>query len=265
MADAAPRFSPCGDAALSVEFGDAVDPALSAQVLALDAAVAEAAAAGAIGGIVETAPSFRALFVRFDPLATDHAALIAALRPLAAAARPEARAPGRSWRLPVCYEGGCAPDLAETAAAAGLSTSALVDLHVDRSHVVYMLGFLPGCPYLGDLPAPLRLPRLADPRLRAPAGSVGVAVGLTVIYPAESPGGWRLIGRSPAPLFDPSAEPPALLAPGDRVRFEPIDGRRFERLRAAADAGEWRPEPEAAPRGGVLGAADRAARTTGGP
>lgn len=239
MTDAEPRFLPFGDAALLVEYGRRVDRGLSARVLALDAAVQDAA----IPGIVETAPSFRSLMVQFDPLQTELGAVVERLRPLAEQAVAErSDRPARIWRIPACYEGDCAPDLDEVAERAGLDRSAVVDLHVGQDHHVYMIGFLPGCPYMGDLPAEIDFPRRKDPRMRVPAGSVAIAIGLTVIYPADSPGGWRLIGRTPAALFDPAAVPPILLEPGDAVRFEPIGARAYERIAVAVAAGDWRPE-----------------------
>lgn len=230
-----PRFLPFGDAALLVEFGDRVDPALSARVMGLDARLA----AADIPGLIETAPSFRSLMVQFDPLETEGEAVAAAIRPLCAgldAAEPE----GRLWRVPVCYEGDLATDLEDVAARAGLAPEAVVALHAEAEHSVYMIGFLPGCPYLGGLPAEIDLPRRTDPRVRVPKGSVAIAAGLTVIYPVESPGGWNLIGRTPVPLFDPGAAPPALFAPGDRVRFEPVGRADYDRL---AECGRM-PVPE---------------------
>jgi inhibitor of KinA len=97
-----------------------------------------------------------------------------------------------------------------------------------------MLGFLPGFPYMGDLPPELTLPRRADPRLRVPAGSISIATSLTAIYPYESPGGWHLIGATPIRMFDPERPEPALFAPGDRVSFYPIDAAEFAAIRAAA-------------------------------
>ncbi|MEO0823158.1 MAG: 5-oxoprolinase subunit PxpB [Pseudomonadota bacterium] len=236
----APRILPFGDGALIVEYGDRVDRALSAKVLALDAAMTAAPPPG----LQETAPSFRSLLVRFDPLETDGAAMEAAIRALLAtsAGGGAAQAPRRLWTLPVCHDGELAPDLDAVAERAGLTRSAVIDLHTAMEHHVYMIGFLPGCPYLGDLPAAIDFPRRTDPRLRVPAGSVAIAVGLTVIYPVESPGGWHLIGRCPARLFDIAAEgPPALLSPGDRVRFEPVSAARYAELARAAEAGEWAP------------------------
>lgn len=228
-----------GDSALLVEFGDRVDPALNAAVMALDSAVAEAG----IPGIVETAPSFRSLLVEFDPLRTDGVAVTGALRTLLSDLQ-SVEAAGRRWVVPVCYEGDLAPDLGAVADRVGLEPVRVVDLHTGAEHRVHMIGFLPGCPYLGGLPPEIDLPRRADPRLRVPKGAVAIAVGLTVIYPTESPGGWNLIGRTPAEMFAIGANPPALLAPGDRVRFDPVGRAAFDDMERAAAAGDWMPEME---------------------
>ena len=144
----------------------------------------------------------------------------------------------RLWRIPVCYEGEYAPDLAEVATRTGLDPDDVVRLHTTVRFHVYMLGFLPGFPYLGDLPERLILPRRKDPRLRVPAGSVAVATNLTAVYAHESPGGWHLIGRTPVVFFDAKKDRPSVLAPGDAVVFKPIGKDEFQRLAviAATDA-----------------------------
>jgi KipI family sensor histidine kinase inhibitor len=230
-----------GDAAFTVEFGNAIGPAPRAAVNALDAAIARAQAAGGLPGLIETMPTFRSLTVFFDPLVTGRAALIDALQPLlddGAAASP---VPGRLWRLPVCYEGDAGPDLADTARALGLGVDEVVERHSATVFSIYMLGFLPGFPFMGDLPQTLRLPRRTEPRVRVPAGSVAIAGELTAIYPWESPGGWHLLGRCPVRLFDASREPPALLAAGDRVHFHPVATDEFRRLDEAVRANELAP------------------------
>ncbi|HOB97071.1 MAG TPA: 5-oxoprolinase subunit PxpB [Aquabacterium sp.] len=233
-----PRLLDAGDGAFTIEFGDRIDPALSARVAALDRAVRAAIAQGALPGVVETMPTFRSLTVLYDPLRTRRAEVQAALGPLLAAGDDAAASAGRQWRLPVGYGGEAGADLDELAAAAGLSREAVIDLHAGTIYRVYMIGFLPGFPFMGDLPAPLHRPRRAEPRLRVPAGAVAVANGLTAVYPWQSPGGWHLIGRCPVPLFDAAADQPSLLAPGDSVRFEPVSPARLAELEAAIAAGD---------------------------
>lgn len=228
------EFLPSGDTALVVQFGDRIDRALSEAVLRLDANLAEAA----LPGVVETVPTFRSLLVHYDPLHTSAEALIRAIEALLDRPRQLHRA-AKLWHIPVCYEGDYAPDLAEVAKASGLGPEEVVALHSVTRYHVYMIGFLPGYPYMGDLPEPLRLPRRVDPRVRVPPGSVAIATAMTAVYPFESPGGWHLIGATPVRLFDPQRDPPALLAPGDGVRFEPIGPDRFAELRADDEAGRY--------------------------
>lgn len=235
------RILDAGDAALTIEFGSIIDPALLAEVNALDAAVLRRKQAGELPGVIETMPTFRSLTVFFDPLVTDRDAVLATLQPLIAAAEHGSTTDGRHWRLPVCYEGEAAPDLAEVAGAIGIGEDEVVALHSGTEYLVYMIGFLPGFPFMGDLPAPLRLPRRAQPRVRVPAGSVAIATGLTAIYPWESPGGWHLLGRCPVPLFDARRTSPSLLAAGDRVRFVPVSAQECRAIEAGLASAEIDP------------------------
>jgi KipI family sensor histidine kinase inhibitor len=236
----AARLLPCGDTALAVELGDAVNRHVNALVLAL----AERLAAAAIAGVVEAVPTFRSLTIHYDPLAVSHKELKARLAPLLSGLRA-AEDSGRRWRIPVCYDESFAPDLAEVAERTGLSAARVVEAHSSVAYHIYMMGFLPGHPYLGDLPAALALPRRRTPRTSVPPGSVAIATTLSAIYPLESPGGWHLVGRTPALLWDIRRERPALLAAGDRVRFVPISRGEHDALASRAAAGEWQPEPEA--------------------
>ena len=219
-----PRLLALGDAALTVEFGDGIAPATHACVLGFAAALETLAADGRLPGVLEWVPTFRSVSVHFDPDRVDSAALAAALLALAGEGR-RATASGRVRTLPVCFDDDFAPDLADVAAHAGLTREAVGDLLAATEFTVYMLGFLPGFPYLGGLPAALEMPRLATPRTCVAAGSVAIAGRMCAVYPWDSPGGWRLVGRTGARLFD-ATDParPALLAPGDRVRWQPVAG-----------------------------------------
>ncbi|HEV2008189.1 MAG TPA: 5-oxoprolinase subunit PxpB, partial [Burkholderiales bacterium] len=185
------RFLPAGDTAVIVEFGDSIDRQLSDRVLRLSALVR----AANLPGVVETVPTFRSLMVHYEPLATDSASLTAAIEKLLDSSRVEAK-PVKLWRIPACYAISHAPDLADVAQRSGLSAADVVRLHSGTRFHIYMLGFVPGYPYMGDLPGPLVLPRRADPRIRVPAGSIAIATHMTAIYPLESPGGWHLIGST---------------------------------------------------------------------
>ena len=234
------RFVNSGDRALVVEFGDVVDRALNDRVLALDAHLKSAA----IPGVVETVPTFRSLMVHYDPLRTGAADLTRTIEGLLGSVGALDRQP-RTWRFPVCYEGECAPDLEDVAKRTGLTPDRVVALHNAATYHVYMIGFLPGFPYMGDIAEELRLPRRENPRVRVPRGSVAIAMNQTAIYALESPGGWHLIGTTPVRLFDLTRDDPALLAAGDKVVFDPVDAKTFAEMRAAADAGKLDIRPEA--------------------
>ena len=233
------RFLSAGDRALVVEFGDRIERALSNDVLRLDATLRSRG----LPGVVETVPTFRSLMVHYHPGTTSCADLKRAIASLLDR-QPDPHATATLWRVPACYEGSFAPDLDEVANRTGLAPSEVVALHSRTRYHVYMLGFLPGFPYMGDLPHELALPRRADPRLHVPAGSVSIATTLTAIYPSQSPGGWHLIGATPIRLFDPARSRPALLAPGDAVQFEPIDPGSFASIRKAVDSGKYEVDNE---------------------
>ena len=212
------RFLPVGDAAISVEFGDAIDPALNARVRGLDRALRDRP----FPGFREAAPTYRSLLVLYDPRATRFADACAALR-ARAEAPPAADLAGRLVTVPTRYGGADGPDLGAVARAHGLTEAEAVATHASLEYTAFMLGFMAGFAYLGTLPAALDTPRRSTPRVRVPAGSVGIAGRQTGIYPVASPGGWNLIGRTSVRLFDPRGDPPSLIQTGDSVRFVPVD------------------------------------------
>lgn len=245
------RFLAAGDTALTVEFGDRAELGLSLQIQKLWREVE----AARIAGFVEAVPTLRSLTVHYDPSATSAMALKAVLLPLALdiARGAEASVPvdqaapaARRWVIPACYESEYGPDVEPVAAECGLAPLQVTELHSSVPYRVLMLGFLPGHPYIGDLPPPLRLPRRASPRTSVKPGSIAIATTMSVMYPLESPGGWHIIARTPVRLFDPRRAEPSLLAPGDEVRFRPIVGEEFEALSAGAADGTWEIEPEGA-------------------
>ena len=176
---------------------------------------------GGIRGILNFHPAYSSVLVDFDPRLRGFAELEALLRELAAAGNG-ADAIERMVEIPVRYGGEYGPDLEDVARHTGLSAARVVELHSSAGYLVHFLGFSPGFPYLGGLPAELATPRLAAPRKLVPGGSVAIGGSQTGVYPVDSPGGWRIIGRTPLRLFDAEASPPALLAMGDSVRFRPI-------------------------------------------
>lgn len=226
------RCLPCGDTALTLQLGEVIDRATAARVRAL----AEAVSAASLPGVLDSVPAYLSLTVHYDPLETSFAALADTLAPMAAGLSEAPAEAGRRWRLPVCFDGeGFAPDLPHVAAWAGLDPEAVIDDMIGAEQIVYMIGFAPGQPYLGDLPDRLAIPRRETPVQSIPAGSVVVATGKTVIYPVANPTGWHVVGRTPVPLFDMARDPPSLLAAGDSVRFERIDRAEFGALAAQAE------------------------------
>jgi inhibitor of KinA len=236
------RFLPAGDTAVVVEFGDRVDRALSARVLAL----AQALRAAPPAGVVDVVPTFRSLLVHYDPLVTGGKDVVAAIRALSATGGDDGR-PRRRWTIPACYAPELAPDLADVAEQTGLTVEEVVARHARIEFHVYMIGFAPGHPYMGDLPSELALPRRPEPRLRVPAGSIAIASMLSVIHPTDNPTGWHVIGAAPVRLFDPRWERPSLLAPGDVVRFEPVALHEFEAIKSAVEANAFTPVGEDIP------------------
>jgi inhibitor of KinA len=232
------RLLDAGDGALTIEFGATISAALVAEVAAFEQAIDVARAGGALAGVTETVPTFRSLTLLYDPLSTTRAELDPVLHTLLGKRHAVPAAAPRRWSLPVCYGGDFGADLADVAAACGQSPDEVVRLHAGTEFTVYMLGFMPGFPFMGGLPEVLAVPRRREPRVRVPAGSVAITGELTAIYPWESPGGWQLLGRCPVPLFNAAAATPVLLAPGDRVRFEAVTAQRLVELEAALRHGE---------------------------
>lgn len=236
-----PRLLPLGDTAWTLEFGDSIDPALHARVLGLAEALgaARAGAGAPFSAIVDVVPTFRSLTVHYDPLATDGERLGQDLLHLAQSAGSASQV-GRQWRIPVCFDPEYAPDLDELAQSKGLSRDAVIALMGGATFQVYMIGFMPGFPYMGGLPTVLEMPRLASPRKAVPARSLAVAGAMCAVYPWESPGGWRLLGRTPVPMFSASeTDSPSLLASGDRVRWQAIDKSRYLEIEAQVAAGAF--------------------------
>jgi len=207
------QIAPAGDRALLVTLGRSIDPELLGHVLALDQALQDRRPIG----LVSTVTAYGALLCHYDAAATDPARLEDAIRELEG--KVEASIPsGVIVDIPTRYDG---PDLPEVALRTNLTPADVIERHAGREYLVYCVGFAPGFTYCGAIPDEIAVPRLASPRLRVPAGSIGIAGRQTGIYAVESPGGWNLIGRTALRLLDPAADPPARFRPGDRLRFLP--------------------------------------------
>lgn len=234
-----PVLRSAGEGGIVVELGDAIDAALNARVHQLAGEVR-----ARLGDrIIEVVPTYRSLLVRHDPLRVPRRVLVRELEEMVAGlpADAAATAAARTVHVPACYGGELGPDLAFVAQHAGLEPREVVAIHSGATYQVFMLGFTPGFPYLGGMPSRIATPRLETPRQRVEAGCVGIGGVQTGIYPVASPGGWRLIGRTPLRLFDPGAGSPFLLAPGDHLRFVPITRAEYDDVRARVAAGTYRP------------------------
>ncbi|BFU90884.1 MAG: allophanate hydrolase [Nitrospira sp.] len=221
------RILPLGDSAITIEFGNEIDPLINAQ------AVAFAKTVGDQGwlGILDIVPTYRSVTVFYDPLQWSVPLLIKTLRGLPRPGPHESESSSTIHDIPVLYGGEWGPDLEEVATFAGLRPGDAIALHTSMPYRVYMLGFSPGFPYLSPIPERLAMPRHSTPRTKVPAGSVGIADRQTGIYPITTPGGWRLIGRTPISMYRKTSPIPFLLKPGDLVQFRSIDRNEFEQLR----------------------------------
>lgn len=230
---AAPVFLDAGEAALVVEFGRTVDPAISDRVLALDMALA----ADPPEGLRELVPTYRSLMIHYDPLRLDRARLIALVEERLAAPATRGRA-AALWTVPCCYDLPHAEDLVEMAALLGLTPAEAVAIHASARYRVYMYGFSPGFTYLGGLPETIAISRRAKPRPPHESKAVLVGGGLSAIASFSMPTGWYVVGRTPERLYAPERPSAFLFEPGDSLRFEPIDAATFAMLDARAEAGE---------------------------
>ena len=226
------KFLPCGDTALSIQFGEAIERELSLRIIR----IAKQLRAARLPGVLEVVPTYRALLLHYDPLVVTSSQLRARVEPLlAASSAPELESP-RRWLIPICFDPEFAPDFEYLCQASNSSARELELALTTTEQHVYMLGFAPGQPYMGDLPAQLNIPRRRQPIPRAERGSVLIATGLTIIYPVPNPTGWYVVGRTPIELFDPQRASPALFQAGDQVRFQAITKPEFTRLAAAVAA-----------------------------
>lgn len=227
------RFLRMGEQGLLAEVGWGIDRTSNVRVHRLASALKRQA----VAGILELVPCYRSLLILFDPLFLSRKILQETVTRLVNNNDFEdtPREGGKVVRLPVCYGGDFGPDLEFVACHNGLSPEEVITLHSREVYQVYMLGFLPGFPYLGGLPKRIATPRLQTPRKKVVSGSVGIAGSQTGVYPLESPGGWRIIGRTPLRLFDPFRAEPFLVSAGDSIRFDPIDRAVYDRMESSRE------------------------------
>jgi KipI family sensor histidine kinase inhibitor len=234
MAEAT-RYLVAGDAAIVVEFGDRIDPAINRRVRELCLALDRAR----VDGVSDLVPTYRSLLVNYDPRVTRFDALRERLADIETSLAATPVPPPRVVEVPTSYGGEFGPDLPFVAEHAGLTADEVVAIHSSAHYLVYMMGFSPGFTYLGGMSERIAAPRLKTPRTAIPAGSVGIAQQQTGIYPVESPGGWQLIGRTPVRLFDPSHKPPVIVEAGDYIKFVPVNRDEYQRIEDGLKAGTW--------------------------
>jgi KipI family sensor histidine kinase inhibitor len=235
-----PRFLPAGDRGLLVEFENAVSIEINNQVRAL----AIGLEAARIPGLIEVIPTYRSLGIEYDPLTITFDGLERQVREVARHLDPGILPAPTLVQIPTVYGGVYGPDLPYVAHHAGLCEAEVIRLHSQTVYHVYMIGFSAGFAYLGGLPERLHTPRLPSPRIKVPKGSVAIGGSQTGAYPAETPGGWRIIGRTFVNLFDPLEEIPTPMQPGDQVQFVPISEEEFLRAVSRAIGGPAEIEKE---------------------
>lgn len=224
-----------GDTGLVVEFGKSINRSVSSVALYLEQSLSRLE----IEGLIEIVPTFRSVLVQFDPLVLSVDKLLARIDQILQS-QHDPNSSQKHWTLPVCYDAEFGIDLLALSGQLGLSPKHIAQMHSSRLYYVYMLGFLPGQPYLGDTVAELTIKRLEKPRWRVPAGVVGIAGGMTSIFPLETPCGWHIVGRCPVPMWQSAPVAAPQLHPGDRVTFIPVSLREFKILQSDIAAGTFR-------------------------
>jgi KipI family sensor histidine kinase inhibitor len=222
-----------GDRGMLVEYGDVIDPEVNRRVRALSLAIK----GEGLEGLLEVIPTYRSFLILYDPLATHPERIVEGLQALEKRLTAIRIPPPKTVEIPVCYGGEFGPDIDFVATAHGLTVEAVILIHSEPAYQIYMMGFTPGFPFLGGLPERLATPRLETPRTLVPAGSVGIAANQTGVYPVASPGGWRIIGRTPLALFDATREEPFLYRAGDFIKFKPISEAEYSDMAPAAREG----------------------------
>jgi inhibitor of KinA len=223
-------IEPLGDNSIIIDLGDDISREIQQKVKKVSSFFEE----NAFDWLIETVPGFTTVAVFYDPLKIKHATLpyekvCDELAPLLEKLEIDQDAEPRIVEIPVCYGGEFGPDLEEVAERNGLTAEEVIDIHSNGEYIVYMIGFAPGFPYIGGMSDKIAAPRRKNPRLKIPAGSVGIAGKQTGVYPIETPGGWQLIGRTPRKLFLPDGETPSLLQAGDQIKFVPISEDEFQK------------------------------------
>lgn len=234
------KFKPVGDSAILVTFGDAINPEIHAQVRGFHAKIEQAK----IAGVVEIIPAYSDVLVVFNPLHIPFISLLAELKKIMEDMQRLTINLPKTLTIPVCYEGEFAPDMDFVCSHSNLTQHDVIKLHTAQKYPIYMMGFTPGFCYLGGMDSRISTPRKATPRLKIPAGAVGIAGSQTGIYPIKSPGGWQVIGQTPLQMFQPNHENPFPVNPGDFICFKSVTAQEFRAIEELIEKGTYTKEYE---------------------
>lgn len=229
------RCLPAGDMALNVDFGSEISEPVNNQVQSLMQALDDVC----IPGIIEAVPTFRSVLIHYDPLQIGYDTLCEKVTALTKGGVRGGASLKRIFEIPVCYGARFGVDLHDGEKLTGLTADEIIAIHSGQDYRIYMLGFLPGFPYLGGMDPRIAMPRLSNPRTKIPEGSVGIGGSQTGIYPMQSPGGWRLLGATPIKLYDPDREKPILYEAGDYIWFVPISLDDYYDIHRMAEDGRY--------------------------
>ncbi|MCT1578185.1 5-oxoprolinase subunit PxpB [Oceanobacillus kimchii] len=234
------EVQPYGDRGVRVQFGKSIHKAVNNEIRDFCSVLEKSH----IKGVLEWIPTYTAVTIWYDPFEFVYESLEEKILNVREKMNNADISPVRVVHIPVYYGGKKGPDLNEVAQYHGITTEEVVSLHANSDYLIYMMGFIPGFPYLGGMSEKIATPRLEKPRRSIPAGSVGIAGEQTGIYPLESPGGWRIIGQTPISLYNPEDAPPILLKAGDYIRFIPIDRKEFDEITKKVETGSFHPTIE---------------------
>ena len=224
-----------GDSSILIEFGKEISPPINARIKA----VVQLLKGQQIAGVVDMIPSFCGLLINYDPRVISYSQMKKRLEKLLQLDVQTSVTATKIFEIPVCYGKEYGTDIENIAKLAKLTEKEVIEIHSSKDYLIYMLGFLPGFSYLGGLDERIHTPRLANPRLKIFAGSVGIGGSQTGIYPLDSPGGWQLLGMTPVKTYDPNREIPILFEAGDYIRFCPVSKKEFLEIKSLVDAGEY--------------------------
>lgn len=229
------KIATAGDSSLLVEFGKIISPEINRKITV----TVQLIKMQQIEGVVDVIPAFCSLLINYDPRVISYEEITERIKHLLKMDIKMDSGQKKVYEIPVCYGGEYGPDLANIAKHAGLTEEEVIEIHSSRDYLIYMLGFLPGFCYLGGLDERIHTPRLANPRLKISAGSVGIGGSQTGIYPLDSPGGWQLMGMTPVKTYDPERQVPILVEAGDYIRFIPVDEQEYLRIKELVERGEY--------------------------